>query len=106
MMWSSLSRLMRLPPETTVYCGHEYTEANAKFALTIDPQNAELVQRAEEVSKLRASGKPTLPTTIGRELETNPFLRAGDIKIREGLGMTDASDAAVFAEIRSRKDNA
>ncbi len=106
MMWHSLEKLMQLPPETIVYCGHEYTKANAEFSLTIDPANSRLVERAKEIDSLRAEGKPTLPTTIGLELETNPFLRAADPGIRAHLGMRDASDAEVFSEIRTRKDNA
>ena len=106
MMWHSLEKLMKLPPETEVYCGHEYTQANAAFSLTIDPGNEKLVGRAAIIDRLRSDGKPTLPTTIGTELETNPFLRAGDPGIRSNLGMESASDAEVFAEIRARKDNA
>ncbi len=104
-MHKSLSKLAALPPETKVYCGHEYTLSNARFALTIDPANAKLKARAEAIEKLRAAGEVTLPTTIGEELETNPFLRWGDAAIRENLGMQKASDAEVFAEIRKRKDN-
>jgi hydroxyacylglutathione hydrolase len=103
-MWSSLSRLMALPGDTIIYCGHEYTASNAKFALTIDPDNQALVERAQEVEQLRAEGKPTLPTTMAREKQTNPFLRAGDGAIRRRLIMESASDADVFAEIRRRKD--
>jgi hydroxyacylglutathione hydrolase len=103
-MWASLSKLMRLPDDTIVYCGHEYTLSNAKFALTIDPDNAALVIRAMEIEGLRAAGKPTLPTTIGVEKATNPFLRASVGNIRERLGMIAASDGDVFAEIRRRKD--
>ncbi len=107
MMWASLARLIRkLPADTTIYCGHEYTAANAKFALTIDPDNEALKKRAAEVDTLRSSGKPTVPTTMGQELATNPFLRANDPGIRKNLGLEDASDADVFAEIRTRKDNA
>ena len=106
MMWQSLTKLMALPPETAVYCGHEYTQSNAKFALSVDPDNAKLVIRAARIDALRAEGKPTLPTTIGEELETNPFLRASDAGIRKHLGMENASDSDVFAEIRKRKDNA
>jgi len=107
MMWASLARLIRqLPSETTIYCGHEYTAANARFALTIDPENEALKKRAAEVDSLRAAGKPTLPTTMGQELATNPFLRANDAGIRKNLGMQDASDAEIFAEIRTRKDKA
>lgn len=103
-MWSSLSSLLALPDDTVIYCGHEYTASNAKFALTIDPDNQALVERALEVEKLRAAGKPTLPTDMAREKATNPFLRADDGFIRERLGMEKASDAEVFAEIRRRKD--
>ena len=92
MMWNSLSKLAKLPPETIVYCGHEYTQSNAKFCLTIEPNNQALVSRAREIDALRAQGKPTIPTTIGLELETNSFLRAGN--------------ATEFARIRTAKDNA
>ncbi|MGI9399639.1 MAG: hydroxyacylglutathione hydrolase [Rhizobiaceae bacterium] len=103
-MWDSLEKLSKLPPETTIYCGHEYTLANAKFALTVDGTNAELATRADEIEALRAQNKPTLPTTLALELRTNPFLRPSDPVIRKNLGMEDASDADVFAEIRARKD--
>lgn len=89
-MWGSLERLAGLPGDTAVYCGHEYTEANARFALSVDGANPALVARAEEVARLRAAGRPTLPTTIARERATNPFLRAGN--------------AARFAELRRAKD--
>ncbi|PLX38588.1 MAG: hydroxyacylglutathione hydrolase [Hyphomicrobiales bacterium] len=106
MMWGSLDRLSSmLPDETQVYCGHEYTLANAKFAVTVDPANDALRERLEEVVALRKEGKPTLPTTMGLERATNPFLRARDAGIRAHLGMKNASDAEVFAEIRARKDN-
>jgi hydroxyacylglutathione hydrolase len=105
-MWSSLAKLKALPPETTVYCGHEYTQSNARFALTIDPDNKALVERARKVDELRSRGAPTLPTTIGLERETNPFLRADDPAIRRRLKLDGASDAEVFAEIRRRKDAA
>lgn len=104
-MWQSLAKLMQLPDETIVYCSHEYTEANAKFALSIDPDSDALKKRAEEISSLRASGKPTVPSTIGLERATNPFVRASDQAIRARLNMIAAEDAEVFAEIRSRKDN-
>ena len=104
-MFQSLSKLAALPPQTRVYCGHEYTLANARFALTVDPTNSALRERAAEVEALRADGKPTLPTTIGAELATNPFLRWHDPAIRKNLNMETATDAEVFAEIRKRKDN-
>lgn len=103
-MLASLKKLSALPPETTIYCGHEYTEANARFALTVDPTNSALRERAKKVEALRKEGKPTLPTTLAEELATNPFLRWHDPVIRRNLGMKDASDAEVFAEIRRRKD--
>jgi hydroxyacylglutathione hydrolase len=105
MMYESLQKLAALPAETTVYCGHEYTETNARFALTVDPTNPALKARAALIGKLRADGKPTLPTTIGEELATNPYLRPHDPAIRRGLGMETATDQAVFTEIRKRKDN-
>ncbi|MEP9372989.1 hydroxyacylglutathione hydrolase [Mesorhizobium sp. KR1-2] len=103
-MLESLKKLAALPPETKVYCGHEYTQANARFALTVDPTNSALKERAAQINRLRAEGKPTLPTTIGEELATNPFLRWHDPAIRRNLGMENAADEAVFAEIRKRKD--
>jgi hydroxyacylglutathione hydrolase len=105
-MWASLARLKALPPETVVYCGHEYTQSNARFALTIDPDNRALVERAGKVDELRSRGAPTLPTTIGLERQTNPFLRPDDPAIRRRLKLEGASDAEVFAEIRRRKDAA
>ena len=106
MMHESLQKLAALPPETVVYCSHEYTEANAAFALTVDPANPALLARVEEIKALRAEGKPTVPTTIARELETNPFLRGHTDGVRTAVGMADASDADVFAEVRRRKDAA
>jgi hydroxyacylglutathione hydrolase len=104
MMWDSLGKLAKLPPDTVIYCGHEYTDANARFALTIEPENAALKKRAEEVSQLVAAGKATLPTRLDRELETNPFLRPHVAAIRKRLGLEGAPDWQVFAEIRERKN--
>lgn len=103
-MHASLQKLGALPAETVVYCSHEYTAANAAFALSVDPSNPELVARVAEVTTLRAAGKPTVPSTIGQELATNPFMRADNQAIRQGLDMLDASDEAVFAQLRTRKD--
>jgi hydroxyacylglutathione hydrolase len=105
-MWSSVSKIAKLPPATWLYCGHEYTMSNAKFALTIEPENAALRKRFEEVGALRASGKPTLPTRVDIELETNPFLRAQVPSVRKSLGLEKAQDWQVFAEIRERKNRA
>ena len=104
-MWSSLQKYAPLPDEALVYCGHEYTQSNARFALTVDPDNGALQARAKEVDQQRAAGKPTIPTTLGLERATNPFLRPADPMIRKQLGMEAASDVEVFAEIRRRKDN-
>lgn len=104
MMWQSLQKLMALPKETAVYCGHEYTQANAKFALTIEPENEALQTRAREVDRLRAAGKATLPTSIGLELETNPFLRPKVPAIQKRLGMTGKPEWQIFGEIRERKN--
>ena len=104
MMWGSLQKLMAMPPETAIYCGHEYTEANAKFSLRFEPGNATLVARANDVSELRRAGKATLPTTLGAELAANPFLRAKSPEIRKTLGLEGASDGEVFAKLRDLKN--
>lgn len=104
-MHRSLGRLSDLPDATRVYCGHEYTQSNARFAVAVDPDNATLAKRREDIDDLRSKGLPTLPTTIGFEKRTNPFLRAGDQNIRAQLGMRSATDAEVFAELRRRKDS-
>ena len=104
-MWGSLQKLAALPRATQVFCAHEYTAANAAFAATIDPDNPNLQQRIAEITALRAQNQPTVPTDIGVELDTNPFLRPADASIRQHLNMVGASDADVFAEIRARKDS-
>ena len=103
-LYHSLMRLAALPGETKVYCGHEYTLANARFALTVDPDNAILKERAVEVAHQRTAGEFTLPTTIAIELATNPFLRADAPDIQARLGLAGADPAAVFAELRERKN--
>lgn len=105
MMWSSLSKLMTLPDSTRVYCGHEYTQSNGRFALTLEPGNAALVARMREVDAARAKAQPTIPSTIGLEKQTNPFLRPDSAELRKSLGLESASDVDVFAETRRRKDN-
>ena len=103
-MWASLSRLRELPPEVRVYCGHEYTESNARFALQIDPDNPSLRRRAEEVKRLRAKGLPTVPSVLGEERAANPFLRADDARLQQAAGLAGDDPVAAFAEIRRRKD--
>jgi hydroxyacylglutathione hydrolase len=103
-MWSSLAKLRALPGDTRVYCGHEYTESNARFALALDPENSALRRRADEVWKLRAEGRPTVPSTLAVERATNPFLRADDPALQEAAGLAGRDPIAAFAEIRRRKD--
>lgn len=104
-MWESLLRLRALPADTLLYCGHEYTESNARFALSVDPDNAELQARAAEVRALRAEGHPTLPVRLGGERATNPFLRADDPRLAAAIGLEGANPEDVFAELRRRKDD-
>jgi hydroxyacylglutathione hydrolase len=103
-LWNSLVKLAALPGETQLYCGHEYTEANARFAATIEPNNPILQARIEEVTRLRAKRLPTLPTTLAAELAANPFVRVEEPAVQAAVGMTGSDPAAVFAEIRARKD--
>lgn len=104
MMWASLSKLAGLPDDTIVHSGHEYTLKNAEFALTIEPDNADLRARADAVERARAEGKPTVPSRLDEERATNPFLRAHLESVKVAINMSGADDAAVFAEIRRRKD--
>ncbi|MEO9575102.1 MAG: hydroxyacylglutathione hydrolase [Tateyamaria sp.] len=104
-MHASLQKLAALPGDTVVYSGHEYTAANAKFALTIDPDNPALISRVRDVTDKRANGTATVPSLLSEELATNPFLRAHDPAVQANLGLTGANAADVFTEIRTRKDN-
>lgn len=103
-MWGSLKKLRALPDDTQVYCAHEYTNANADFASHLEPRNLMLKQRAEEVTRLRESGKPTVPSLLGLEKKTNPFLRCDDTEFLRNVGLTGLGAASAFAEIRGRKD--
>lgn len=103
-MWASLSRLSRLPPDTLVCSGHEYTASNIRFALTLEPGNAALISRADRVAAAREQGRPTVPVALSEELATNPFLRAHRADLKSAIGLPDAPDAEAFAEIRARKD--
>lgn len=104
-MWDSLRKFKDLPPETLICSGHEYTAANARFAVTIEPGNPALKARQQVIEEMRAAGEPTVPSHLAEELATNPFIRADRPEVKAALGMEDASDAEVFAEIRTRKDN-
>ena len=104
-MWQSLSKLIKLPDSTIVYCAHEYTQANAAFALSVEPENEALQARSKEIDELRASGKPTVPSLLGLEKATNPFLRPTSPDLQRNLGLQGADLTEVFAETRRRKDN-
>ncbi|MFE0754943.1 hydroxyacylglutathione hydrolase [Inquilinus sp. NPDC058860] len=103
-MWSSLLKLRALPDTTRIYCGHEYTQSNARFALTVDGANPVLQSYAEDVDDARESGAATIPAQLGREKLANPFLRADKPDLQAAIGMAGADPVAVFAEIRGRKD--
>jgi len=105
-MWASLSKLMaRIPDDTRLYCAHEYTQSNARFALSVEPDNIELVARAEAVDRLRKQNQPTVPTTMALEKATNPFLRPDSPGLQAVLGLTGHDPIEVFAQTRQRKDN-
>ncbi len=103
-MWTSLSRLKALPPQTQIYCAHEYTESNIRFALSVDAGNAALQRRAAEVRSLRAVGKYTVPSLMSDERAANPFLRADAPELAAAVGMAGRDPVDVFAEVRRRKD--
>ena len=104
-MWNSLLKIRNLPKETKIYCGHEYTRNNADFALTIEKNNNKLIKRSDEINKLLNENCFTVPTTVKKEIETNPFLRADNDNIKKDLEMYSASTEEIFGEIRKRKDN-
>ena len=103
-MWHSLQKLSKLPDDTIVCSGHEYTEKNADFAITIDPKNQELIDRVQFTKEIRSKGLPTVPSRMGEEKKTNPFLRPWNRNIRTNIGMLDATDEQVFGKIRALKD--
>ena len=104
-MWTSLQKLLAWPDDTLIYCAHEYTQANAAFALSVEPENVQLVERAKQVNELRLKGEPTIPSTMGLERNTNPFLRPMSPDLQATLGMSGASLVDIFAETRRRKDS-
>jgi len=104
-MWQSLKKFMQLPLATQIYCAHEYSLANAQFALSVEPNNQDLIKVNQQVTQLRADKLPTVPTSLESELATNPFLRPDSTAIRSTLNMNNASDLAIFTELRKRKDN-
>jgi len=104
MMWESLSKLMALPDETRIYSGHNYGKANGRFALSIEPENADLRERIGRIEAADAAGEPIVPATLAEEKATNPFLRATTDSVKAAVGMEGKPDAEVFAEVRTRKD--
>lgn len=105
MMSQSVSKISALPDETIIYCSHEYTQANGKFALSVDADNQMLISRINEVELLIKQGKPSIPTNLKLEKQTNPFLRASSPAIQNKLGLKNASEAELFAALRAAKDN-
>jgi len=104
MMWQSLLKLRDLPDDTAMYCGHEYTDANIRFALTIEPDNPALAARAAQVKSQVAAGTPTIPTLMGEEKRANVFLRADDPAVASAVGLAGKPGVQVFAEVRARKN--
>ncbi|MFG1418570.1 hydroxyacylglutathione hydrolase [Xanthobacter sp. V0B-10] len=104
-LWRSLLRLRALPEALSVYCGHEYTLSNARFALSVDPDNADLKAFAARAEAERAAGRPTVPSRLAEEIAANPFLRADDAALAARLGLAGAEPAAVFTELRARKND-
>jgi len=104
-MWNSLQKLKALPPSTRIYCTHEYTQTNGRFALSVEPDNRQLQEKMIEVKQLRLENKPTVPSTIEQEIATNPFFRADSISIQKTLGLESQSPVHVFTELRKRKDS-
>lgn len=104
-MFASITKIMSLPETTKLYCAHEYTLANIKFAKSVDGQNKDLLEREKRCKALRERNEATVPTTVGEEMRTNPFCRSGDEKIRKFLGMEEKRDVEVFARLRTMKDN-
>lgn len=103
-MWNSLQKLIALPDDVMVYCAHEYTQSNAKFALSLEPNNSALVERAADIDAKRAQGIATVPTIMGLEKATNPFLRSMSLELQQNLNMVGAKPVDIFAEVRKRKD--
>jgi hydroxyacylglutathione hydrolase len=103
-MWTSLQKLAALPPETLICSGHEYTAANMRFALSLEPENPALILRSDRINAAREKNLPTVPSRLADEIATNPFLRAADPVLGVAVGRENSTSAEVFAEIRARKD--
>lgn len=105
-MWAGIQKLLALPAATSIYCGHEYTAANGRFALSVEPENTDLVKRMANVTALREKNNPTIPTTLALEKDTNPFLRVSQAGIRARLGLERVPDWKVFQRLRELKNKA
>ncbi len=104
-MFYSLNKIKNLPPDTKIYCGHEYTKSNLNFCLAYDPQNTFLKEKAIDIQKKLNSNLPTIPTILGQEIKTNIFLRCNDPEIKLALGLKDSSEVEVFSKLRDLKDS-
>jgi hydroxyacylglutathione hydrolase len=103
-MWRSLQKILGWPDATRLYCAHEYTQSNGRFAITLEPGNAALQRRIAAVAALRGANRPTVPSTLGEERATNPFLRPASAELRAAVGLTGGSEVEVFAKTRALKD--
>ena len=103
-MFNSLNKIKNLPPDTKIYCGHEYTKTNLNFCLTYDPTNKLLKEKQVDILKKLNSNQPTIPSTLGQEIETNIFLRCNDPEIKHNIGLKDSSELEVFSKLRDLKD--
>ena len=104
-MWQSLQKILRWPGQTRIYCAHEYTQANARFAITVEPDNPDLAERCVAIDTARSRGEPTVPSMLDLEKRTNPFLRPHSSKLQQTVGLTGASEVAVFTRVRELKDS-
>ena len=103
-MFNSLNKIKKLPPDTKIYCGHEYTKTNLNFCLTYDPTNKLLKEKQVDILKKLSSNQPTIPVTLGQEIKTNIFLRCNDPEIKHAIGLKDSSELEVFSKLRDLKD--
>ena len=104
-MWQSLQKILRWPGQTRIYCAHEYTQANARFAITVEPDNPDLAERCVAIDTARSRGEPTVPSMLDLEKRTNPFLRPHSSNLQQTVGLTGASEVAVFTRVRELKDS-
>jgi len=104
-MWASLEKILAWPDDTLIYCAHEYTQANARFALSVEPENEDLLIRSKAIDAARAKGLPTVPTTLSLEKKTNPFLRPTSLHLQQTIDRVGENSVDVFARTRELKDH-